>query len=129
SVRMEDEVVYRAALDEDLSVVWRKPVEIVDRPVAGQHVVVLTLYCKLLAAHGHYLRGAAHNPEVSRFFLGQQLQVQAADQFLSARVRTHLRRGMQTCQRGQSDCYHNREAVHLTLVPSDDRKSPSTVPA
>jgi hypothetical protein len=46
---MKDKVVHRTTLDQDVGIIGREPMEVVDGPLARQHVVVLALHGELAA--------------------------------------------------------------------------------
>jgi hypothetical protein len=55
AVGVEDEVIDGTALDEDMRVVRGQPVELVDGPVAGKHVVDLALHRERPSVDLHFL--------------------------------------------------------------------------
>src|SRR5579863_8459594 len=99
---MKDEVVHRAALDEDMRVVGNEPMEIVNRPVACEQVIVLALYGERAAVDVDRLRRTADDPEIARFF-GQDSEVERLDQLARARIRSSLGRGAEGDH--GSDCH------------------------
>ncbi len=56
TARTEDEVVYRATIDQDVGVVGCEPMQIIDRPLAREHVVVLALHSQDAPIYAHPLR-------------------------------------------------------------------------
>lgn len=109
SVWMKDEVVHWAALNQDVRVVWRKPMEIVDGTVAREHVVILALHCQSATVHGHRLFGSTDDPEVSRLF-GQDIELQHLDQFTGASLRRFSMCGKERDQPCDSD-YRSQEII------------------
>ncbi len=61
-------IVDWATLDENVRVVRSEPMEIVDRQIAREHVVVLALHSQSAPVNRHHLRRAANDSEISRLF-------------------------------------------------------------
>ncbi len=68
AVGMKDEVIHRAAFDEDVRIVGREPMQIVDGAVAGEHVVVLALHCEGSPADVCLLGRDSDDAEIARLF-------------------------------------------------------------
>src|ERR1700737_4668784 len=82
---MEDEVVYRAAFDEDVGVVGSEPVKIIDGTFAGKHVIDLALDLQCAAIDLRLPRRVSDDAQISGFSR-EDLQVEGQYEFAGTGV-------------------------------------------
>ena len=88
AIRMKDEIVDRAPLNEDAGVVRSEPMEIVDGQVMREHVVVLALHREPAPVYGRRLPRATDDAEIPRFS-GQNTEIERLDQLARTRIRSY----------------------------------------
>lgn len=118
AVRMKDEIVDRAALNEDVGIVRCEPMEIVDGQVMREHVAVLALHPEPAPVYGHRLPRATDDAEIPRFS-GLNSEIERLDQLARTRIRSYRRRSLAGHQAGNSR-RHDKEVFH---IPRRSRRS------
>src|SRR5258706_14598718 len=84
-VGVKNEIVHWPAFNQDMRIVGRKPMQVVDWQTPGKHVVILALNGERSAVTRYHLRRSTDNPEIAGF-LGQDGKLQCPNQLLRACV-------------------------------------------
>ncbi len=80
-VGMEDIVINRPTFDQNVSIVRREPVQVIDRPLPRQEIIILTLHGERAALDRHGLGRPSYDAQIAGF-LREDLQFQFPNQIV-----------------------------------------------